>query len=136
MSEHDSIGAGFARASITPLLGNASDSFSEGKFIKVPLAGYGDRKGKYASGIHGSIFVKAVALKVKSRLAVIVSRDLLIVPPNITDSVMALLSEDGFSRDRLFFSATHTHSSLGGWGPGYLWARHSQEKKTRTYRNG
>ena len=28
----------------------------------VPLAGYGDRKGKPSTGVHDSIFVKAVAL--------------------------------------------------------------------------
>jgi len=44
---------------------------------------------------------------------------LLIIPPNITDSVMTVLSKKGFSRDQLFFSATHTHSSLGAWGPGF-----------------
>ncbi len=119
-SESDSISAGFAKVSITPSLGNTIENYSEGSFIQVPLAGFGDRKGKYATGIHDSIFVKAVALKVRSQLIVIISTDLLIIPPNITDSVMVLLSKDGIRRDQLFFSATHSHSSLGGWGPGYF----------------
>jgi neutral ceramidase len=119
-TENDSVNAGFAKVSLTPSLHNNSDSYSEGKFIHVPLAGFGDRKGKYATGIHDSIFVKAVALKVKSLMIILVSTDLLIIPPNITDSAMLLLAEDGIRRDQLFFSATHTHSSLGGWGPGYF----------------
>lgn len=119
-SEHDSIMAGFAKVSITPSIKNSADNYSEGKFEQVPLAGYGERKGKYATGIHDSIFVRAIALKVKSQMIVIISADLLIIPPNITDSVMVLLSDDGIRRDQLFFTATHSHSSLGGWGPGYL----------------
>ena len=35
----------------------------EGIFKYVPLAGYGDRNGKPSTGVHDSIFVKAVALK-------------------------------------------------------------------------
>jgi neutral ceramidase len=119
-SEHDSIKAGFSKVSITPSIQSATENYSEGKFIQVPLAGFGSRKGKNASGIHDSIFIKAVALKVKSQLLVIVSADLLIMPPNIIDSVSVLLSEDGIRRDQLFFSATHSHSSLGGWGSGYV----------------
>ena len=119
-SEHDSIMAGFSKVSITPTLQNSADDYSGGKFIQVPLAGFGDRKGKYATAIHDSIFVKAVALKVKSQLVVLISSDLLIIPPNITDSAMVLLSKDGFYRNQLFFSATHSHSSFGGWGPGYF----------------
>jgi hypothetical protein len=116
----DSLEAGFSRISITPSLQNAADNYSEGKFTRVPLAGFGARKGKSASGIHDNIFVKAVALKVKSRLLVLVSTDLLIMPPNITDSVCILLEKNGIHRDQLFFSATHSHSSLGGWGNGFV----------------
>ena len=119
-SEFDSIEAGFAKVSITPSLQNNADNYSEGKFIRVPLAGFGDRKGKYATGVHDSIFVKAVALKVKSQLLVLISTDLLIMPPNITDSLALLLSQDGIQRNQLFFSATHSHSSLGGWASGFI----------------
>jgi len=117
---NDSIRAGFSKVSITPILNNSEDNFQEGKFIKVPLAGYGARKGKAATGIHDSIFVKAVALKTGIQTLVFISADLLIMPPNITDSVTKLLSEKGIRRDQLFFSATHSHSSLGGWGRGYI----------------
>jgi len=117
---NDSIQAGFAKVSITPGLNSSEDIFSEGKFIQVPLAGYGARKGKSATGIHDSIFVKAVALKVNRQTLVFVSADLLIMPPNIIDSVTRLLSQKGIRREQLFFSATHSHSSLGGWASGYV----------------
>ncbi|MDO9341431.1 MAG: neutral/alkaline non-lysosomal ceramidase N-terminal domain-containing protein [Bacteroidales bacterium] len=117
---NDSIQAGFAKISITPSLNNSEDLYREGKFIQVPLAGFGARKGKSATGIHDSVFVKAVALKVDRQTLVFVSADLLIMPPNIIDSVTILLSKGGILRQQMFFSATHSHSSLGGWGPGYI----------------
>ena len=116
----DSIQAGFARVSITPTLNSAEDNFAEGKFKQIPLAGFGARKGKPATGIHDSIFVKAVALKTKKQIVVFVGADLLIMPPNIIDSVTSVLLRKGIHRDQLYFSATHTHSSVGAWGPGYI----------------
>ena len=112
--------AGFSRVSITPQLNCEQENFKTGQFKQVPLSGFGARKGAPASGIHDSIFVKAVAIKVKQKLIVFVGADLLIIPPNITDSVIAVLSKQGFSRDQLFFAATHTHSSLGAWGNGWV----------------
>jgi hypothetical protein len=116
----DSLQAGFARVSITPSLHNSRDVFSEGKFIQLPLAGYGARKGKSSTGIHDSIFVKAAALKINKQTIVFVGADLLIMPPNIIDSVMIVLAGKGILREQLFFSATHSHSSLGGWASGYV----------------
>ncbi|MEZ5107151.1 MAG: neutral/alkaline non-lysosomal ceramidase N-terminal domain-containing protein [Draconibacterium sp.] len=116
----DSLLAGFSKVSITPQLGSETDDIENGRFIKVPLAGFGARKGAPSSGIHDSLFVKAAALKVGKQLVVFVGTDLLIVPPNVTDSVMVILSKKGFSREQLFFSATHTHSSLGAWGNSWV----------------
>jgi len=117
---NDSIQAGFARVSITPVLNSQEDNVAEGRFSKVPLAGFGARKGKPATGVHDSIFIKAVALKSGSRTLIMVAADLLIMPPNIIDSVTYLLAQKGIRRDQLYFSATHTHSSLGAWGPGFI----------------
>jgi hypothetical protein len=118
--DNDSVMAGFARVSITPELNSAEDNYLEGKFKELPLAGFGARKGKAATGIHDSVFVKAVALKENQQTVVIVGADLLIMPPNIIDSVTGILAQKGIHRSQLFFSATHTHSSLGGWGPGFI----------------
>ena len=116
----DSLYAGFAKVNITPRLLSNEDNIVEDKFKAVPLAGYGDRKGKPSTGVHDSIFVKAVALKSGVRTIIFVGADLLIMPPNISDSVSRLLSVNGIRREQLFFSATHSHSSLGGWGSGYI----------------
>jgi neutral ceramidase len=112
--------AGFSRVSITPDLNRKYDTRKEQKQNNIPLAGYGNRKGKPAEGIHDSVFVKAVALKSDEKTIIIVSADLLIMPTNIIDSVTKLLSEDGIKREQLFFAATHSHSSLGGWGYGLV----------------
>ena len=119
-SEKDSLQAGFAKINITPGLMNGEDNLSEGKFIQVPLAGFGARKGKAATGVHDSIFIKAVAFSVNRQMVVLVGADLLIMPPNITDSVTAILAKAGIQRGQVFYSATHTHSSLGGWGHGFI----------------
>lgn len=116
----DSVLAGFAKISITPGLGSNVDDAASGKFKTVPLAGFGARKGKGASGIHDSIFVKAVALKIGEQAVVFVGADLLIMPPNITDTVSLILEKQGISREQVVFSASHTHSSLGAWGPGFI----------------
>lgn len=130
IAENDSLQAGFAKVSITPGIGAAADDPAAGKFKLIPLAGYGARKGKPATAIHDSIFVKTIALKVKQQLLVFVGADLLIMPPNITDSVSALLAKKGLRRDQLVFSATHCHSSIGAWGPGFLAEQFSGKENT------
>lgn len=117
---NDSLQAGFARVSITPVLSSTDNDWEKGIFTYVPLAGYGDRKGKPATGIHDSLFVRSVALRSGGKLVILVTADLLIMPPQITDTISLILSKKGISREQLFFSATHCHSSLGGWGPGYI----------------
>jgi hypothetical protein len=116
----DSIQAGFARVNITPGLNGSEDNFQEGKFRQVPLAGFGARKGKPATGVHDSIFVKAAALKVGDQTVVFISADMLIMPPAIVDSITLLLSRKGIRREQVLYSATHTHSSIGAWGAGYV----------------
>ncbi len=111
--------AGFSKISITPKLNCTADNAENGEFMKMPLAGFGGRKGAPATGIHDSVFVKAAALKVGKKMMVLVGADLLIMPPNITDSVMKILKGKGVNRDQVYFSATHSHSSLGAWGPGF-----------------
>jgi neutral ceramidase len=118
--ESGTIQAGFARVSITPTLNSKEDNYRDGKFKVLPLAGYGDRKGKPATGIHDSIFVKAAAIKVGSQTVVLVGADMLIMPPGVIDSAAVLLAKKGIQRGQVFFSASHSHASLGGWGPGFV----------------
>ncbi|MFT5639924.1 MAG: neutral ceramidase [Cyclobacteriaceae bacterium] len=82
-----------------------------------PLAGYGARNPKSLLGIHDSIFFKIFIIKKDPHKAAIISADLLIIHPEFKNAVYRSLPE-GWTRDQLYFTATHTHSSIGGWAPG------------------
>src|SRR5579859_1899721 len=111
------LAAGFGRAVLTPKINAPQDNAIKGEFRSLPLAGYGNRHGKPAQGVHDDLYVKAVALRVGDRLAVMVGADALIIPPEVTDEVTRRLGQElKLSREQLYLSATHTHSGLGGWG--------------------
>ncbi|MSU63008.1 MAG: hypothetical protein EXS31_11550 [Pedosphaera sp.] len=115
------LSAGFGKAKLTPTVNAPADIPEKGAFRSLPLAGYGYRKGKPAVGTHDDLFVKAVALKVDDRIGVMVGADALIIPPEVTALAMQRLQKEaGLSREQLYLSATHTHSSLGGWGEGMV----------------
>lgn len=112
---------GFGRASITPGLGAEKDDPATGVFKEIPLAGFGSRKGATAEGVHDSLFVKAVAIRVEEQLLVMIGSDMLIIPPNISEGVSRMVREKmGVNRNQLFFSATHTHSGVGAWSEGFV----------------
>jgi hypothetical protein len=117
---NDTLYAGFSRISITPDVNKKYETRKEAKQNIIPLAGYGNRRGKPAEGVHDSVFIKAVAMRSGIKTVVIISADILIMPPNIIDEVSLQLMKDGINRDQLFFSATHSHSSIGGWGYGLM----------------
>ena len=104
---------GFGRVNITPQIGK--DDQTAGVFSAVPLAGYGDRKGASATGVHDSLYVSVIAIQVGEIKRLLVSADMLIIPTNLsTGSSELALKQLGIGRDQIFFSATHTHSSMGG----------------------
>ena len=113
------LAAGFGCARLSPTVNAPQDDPARGQFRSLPLAGYGGRHGKPATGVHDDLYVKAVALRVGDRLGVIVGTDALIIPAEVSDrAVRQLGREAGLSREQVYLSATHTHSSLGGWGEG------------------
>lgn len=113
--------AGFGEARLTPTLNAPEDDPAHGRFKALPLAGYGNRKGRPATGVHDDVFVKAVALRVADRTVVMLGVDALIVPPEVAELASSRLAkESGLPRASLYLSATHTHSSLGGWGEGWV----------------
>lgn len=110
---------GFGKQSITPILNGATDNVSRGEFVELPLAGFGGREGAPATGIHDSLFIKTIAVKVDEEIIVFVGSDLLIMPPEVSKMSGAYLSEKmGLNRGNVFYSATHTHSSVGAWSEG------------------
>lgn len=108
----DTVRAGWAKVNITPS-------------HQAPLAGYGKRKGKRLEGIQDSIFVRAFVFKNRHQKVAYVTMDLLIVPMSVTAALARELPRIGFGLEQTYLTATHTHSSLGGWArkpAGYMMA--------------
>ncbi|HOK76744.1 MAG TPA: neutral/alkaline non-lysosomal ceramidase N-terminal domain-containing protein [Verrucomicrobiota bacterium] len=112
--------AGFGRAKLTPNLGATVNDPEQGFFQALPLAGYGARKGRPATGFHDDLWAKAVALAVNGRTGIMVSADALIIPREVAEMTVDRLKARGIQRSNLYFGATHAHSSIGGWGRGVV----------------
>jgi hypothetical protein len=96
----------------------------------LPMAGYGARhnplqyffggQAKYlATGVHDDLHVKALALSDGVDTTVIVGADLLLVPPNVAEAVRReVAKQTPLTANNILFGASHTHDSLGAWGPG------------------
>ena len=112
---------GMGRAILTPTLGGTNEDAAHGRFRAVPLAGFGNRQGKPAKGVHDDVWAKAIAVRIDGQTAVWLGIDALIVPWEVADAVARQLAENpGLRREQLYLGATHTHSSLGGWGEGIV----------------
>ncbi len=119
-TEKGAVSIGMSKVTLTPTLRSDTDDAASGKFIGIPLSGYGGRA-DVAQAVHDSIFVKSVALKVGASTLVVVGADLLIMPPDVSKLVSERVKKElGLNRSDLLFSATHTHSSIGAWSEGYI----------------
>ncbi len=119
-TEKGAVSIGLGKVNLTPSFGADADDAASGKFVAMPLSGYGGRPGS-ATAVHDSIYVKSVALRVGQRTLVIVGSDLLIMPPDVAGIVSdRAKSELNLERSDLMFTATHTHSSIGAWSGGYI----------------
>ncbi|MCF2445615.1 neutral/alkaline non-lysosomal ceramidase N-terminal domain-containing protein [Dyadobacter sp. CY345] len=96
------LSAGWAKVNITPE-------------TPGPMAGYGKRRGAHYEAVHDSIYIRTVVVDNGISKAAIITADMLIVPPNITERVKSLLPKVGFTFDQVYFGAIHSHNSLGGW---------------------
>lgn len=86
---------------------------------KIPLAGYSKRNGAPYEFVNDTVWAKALVFDNGIHQLLYVSLDLLIFPPEVTHQIDPLLDSMGFDISSTFLSASHTHSSLGGWAPGY-----------------
>jgi neutral ceramidase len=84
----------------------------------VALAGYGNRKGKHYTTVADSIFVRAIVVDNGLKKIAIVSADLLLIPPKVTEALQQQLPSIGYNIEDVFLGATHTHNSIGNWGEG------------------
>lgn len=103
----DTIKVGWAKSSLIP-------------DFQLPLAGFEKRKGQKFTGIKDSIWVKTFVIDNGIRKLAFITLDLLIVPPDVTQMVLHKVSNFGFNPHDIYFAATHTHSSTGGWAQGYI----------------
>ncbi|MDB5263613.1 MAG: hypothetical protein JWQ14_2896 [Adhaeribacter sp.] len=114
----DTVQVGWAKVNITPA-------------HQAPLAGYGKRKGKRLTGIHDSIWVRAFVFRQKTQRVAFVTMDLLIVPMAVRQLLTEQLPAIGIKKEQVYLTATHAHSSLGGWArkpAGYLMAGQYDQK--------
>ncbi len=78
----------------------------------MPMAGY-TPKDKFET-IHDSVYCRVLSIDNGSSFNFIVTADLMLFPPVIKDKVTEELKRQK-KNYFVHFSATHTHSSLGGW---------------------
>ncbi len=81
----------------------------------TPIAIDAHRHGKHFQGVHDSIYVRAFVFKQGKKKVAYIAADLLIIPPNVRNTFDTLMKQEGFDNSNIFFTATHTHSSIGAW---------------------
>lgn len=86
----------------------------------TPIAIDAHRGGKHFEGVHDSIYVRAFVFKQGETKIAYISADLLIIPPSVTNMFDTILKKEGFAESNIFFTATHTHTSIGGWYDSYV----------------
>jgi Neutral/alkaline non-lysosomal ceramidase, N-terminal len=92
-----SLRAGIAKINITP-------------DFPVKMAGYGGRKGM-SSGVHDSLYVRAVVFENNGKRLVLVSSDLCGYKTSVYNEVRKSIHDElNIEQDELFLSVTHTHS--------------------------
>lgn len=101
-SNHSQFLAGWASENITPS-------------YPIEVAGYGLRE--KALGTIDSVYIYAFVVSNGISQAVLISGDLLIFPPTVVKKLLKDLPE-GFSEENIFFTASHSHNSPGGWMEG------------------
>ncbi len=81
-----------------------------------PLAGYKPRAN--FTDVHDSVYAKIMAFTNGTATAYMVSVDLLLFPPELKKLIYDRMPPT--KSDFLYFSASHTHTSVGGWDPSLL----------------
>ncbi|MBL7776952.1 MAG: neutral/alkaline non-lysosomal ceramidase N-terminal domain-containing protein [Chitinophagales bacterium] len=86
----------------------------------TPIAIDAHRKGRHFEGIHDSVYVRAFVFKKGNTKVAFISADLLIIPSTVTQLADSMLTQNGFNHSNIYYTATHTHSSIGGWHNSYV----------------
>lgn len=103
MREGKNLKAGWAKKEIMPE-------------VAVNMAGYG-WKSDWES-VKDSLYVRTMVFDNGLNRVAMINYDLLIVHPALAKKIEDEIHEADLSIDFIYFGATHTHSSYGGWAPG------------------
>jgi len=76
---------------------------------KVPLAGYGARQGRPATGVHDPIHAKVLFFRDAKKSMAVVTCDLRSVTPQLKEQALQKATDLGLTVDTLFLCASHTH---------------------------
>ncbi|WP_439883405.1 neutral/alkaline non-lysosomal ceramidase N-terminal domain-containing protein [Pontibacter sp. MBLB2868] len=102
-AQGDTLQVGWAKVNITPPVG-------------TPLAGYGKRRGMKYTSVHDSVWVRTFAFNNGINQVYYVSLDMLIAPMSVSAELERQYVQLGIKPEQVYLSATHTHTSFGGWG--------------------
>lgn len=91
--------AGVGTADITP----------DVQAYKVPLAGYGARMGKPATGVHDPLHAKVLYLRDGDTKMALITCDLRSITPEFKGQVVQKTADLGFTLDSVLMAASHTH---------------------------
>lgn len=82
--------------------------------LPVNMAGYRKRE---AQSVHDSLYIRFLIFKTPATREhfILLSADLLIFPPDLYSLLLQKLAKIDISADHIYITATHTHSSIGGW---------------------
>ncbi|MHA6247559.1 neutral/alkaline non-lysosomal ceramidase N-terminal domain-containing protein [Pontibacter sp. CAU 1760] len=98
----DTLRVGWAKINITPP-------------APAPLAGYGKRLGMAYTEVHDSAWVRTFAFDNGKTEAYFVALDMLITPMLVQQALEKEFPRLGLKPEQVYLSATHSHTSFGGW---------------------
>ncbi|HNT49470.1 MAG TPA: hypothetical protein PLM56_11570 [Cyclobacteriaceae bacterium] len=82
----------------------------------MPMAGYRSRP--TFESVHDSLYARVIVIDNGNSEAILISADLLIFPPALKAELEIQLGSTT-KPSFIFYSATHTHNSVGGWHPAW-----------------
>ncbi len=100
-AESGPIQAGVARVNLTPPME-----------MKAALGGYGARESRPATGVHDSVWAKALLLTRGDRKFVLVTADVLGFPPQFKAAVVERLAPQGWTANQILLLPSHSHTSF------------------------
>jgi hypothetical protein len=87
----------------------AADITPDVQAFRVPMAGYGARMGRPATGVHDPLHAKILFLREGAVQMALITCDLRSITSEFKNQVVEKSSSMGFTADNVFMAASHTH---------------------------